>query len=622
MAINTNINRATPDLVIPLALVLAAALVLPALRTQAWWLVLPCLISLMIGWRLISFVLLFAAMTYADNWIAGMYFLFISLLMLMRLSSAGGEHKQATGSVRSLRQAVLQLLLALPVLLTVSVLIVAGGANWRDTPSPNRSATGISESMSPGSVSELVSSGELVMRVKFDNNDPPPQPGALYWRGLVFEEFDGLVWSRGGELDFDLNAEPDSSSLSYEVALEATRQFWLYGLHQAHTNRDNTYYDSRGMLITSVPVRQRIRYEINSYSPTPALALSDQQRSRNLALPAGSNPRTRAWVTGLRQRHADNWQFTQAVLRHFNEQAFYYTFTPALTSGHSVDDFLFETREGFCEHYAGALAFVLRAAGIPARVVAGYQGGDFNRISQHWTVYQYNAHAWVEAWYPEQGWVQLDPVTQVAPERVNVSLDAWLLSSDSELPSSAQWRLRLAAVPGYDSARQVLDAAQYFWNFGLFDAQGNLRTEELSAWLDERGLGSLPVWLLVLLLLIVALKTAQTGDWRAMSVFVLLQRRWRGMFTKQVSLSEYALQAYLQFDAQMRKQKLGRLPSESIDTHLQRVADVYPEHQRELRQLAHDVSAAIYGRNSNHHNKTHHIIFPSHLAHASRPDSD
>lgn len=621
MALTRNSDKTTLDLVVPLALALAAALVLPALQTQAWWIVLPCLISLMIGWRLLSFVLLFAAMSYADSWAAGVYFLLMSLLLLMRMSPAADKKKLTTGNVASLRLALTQLLLALPILVLISALIVAGGANWNENPSPNRSGTGISESMSPGSVSALISSPDLVMRVRFDSNASAPLPQDLYWRGLVFEQFDGRTWSRAGELDFDLVAEPVTDSLSYEVALEPTRQFWLYGLHQAHTARANTYYDSRGMLITSVPVRQRIRYDVNSYSPTPVLSMTDQELERNLALPATSNPRTLAWVSEIRQQYTDDWQLTQAVLENFNDQEFYYTFTPALTSGHSVDDFLFETREGFCEHYAGALAFVLRAAGIPARIVAGYQGGDYNNISRHWTVYQYNAHAWVEAWYPGQGWIHLDPVTRVAPDRVNISLDAWLMSSAEELPASAQLRLQLARVPGYDAARHTLDAAQYFWNFGLFDAQGNLRTEELIAWLDERGLGTLPIWMLIGLLLLVGAKTAGFNAFNpALPDTYLRQIRMR-FSSRSKTRSEVTLKAYLKFEANLRKQGLGRWPSETIHAHLRRVSTAYPNRRAEFLQLADEAAAAIYNSDNKNEGKNYHITFPSHLAHTSHQPS-
>jgi len=572
MAVNADAIQAQRiDVIIGAAVLLAVALLLPALQTQAWWLIIPCLICLILRWRMLAVLLLFAAMTYADTWLAGLYFLTLTLLLLMRMSSQPDADPSAL-----VKQAAQQILLALPILVLIAVLIIAAGARWQDRSSPDRASTGVGETMTPGSVSELINNTEIALRVTFDDSTPAPAPGALYWRGIVFEDFDGRSWSRSDRLDFAPILAPDTDGVHYEVAQEPSRQSWLYGLHQAYTSREGTYRDARGILVTAEPVRQRIRYPVVSYKPEPDLnALAPALRQTNLALPGNSNPRTRQWAQDLRQQYPDDQLLTEAVMRHFNDEAFYYTFTPPLMSEQGIDDFLFNRREGFCEHYAGALTFVLRAAGIPSRVVAGYQGGDYNRFSNHWTVYQYNAHAWVEAWHPGQGWVHLDPTTRIAPDRINIGIDAWLAVSQEDLAPAARLRLQLAGIPGFSTAREAFDAGQYYWNFGLFDADGNLRTQDLNQWLENNGLASLPVWLMVGMLLAVVVRVLLTGERKP-------QKR------------SPTVKVYLAWDAILRKQGYGRRPAETVTAHLWRVALVVPQQAEACHDLADQLTYDLY----------------------------
>jgi protein-glutamine gamma-glutamyltransferase len=572
-------SKAGPDLVIPATLMAAIALILPPLQTQAWWLILPCLICLILRWHTVAFVLLFAAITYADSWWTGGYFLGLTVLLMMRMHS-----NPAAGNLAQIGNALRQLVLAAPILIIILALMLAAGARWSSRDAGNRAATGISETMTPGTVSELVNDGDLAMRVRFSDDPEPLSVQDLYWRGIVMEDFDGRTWSRHNRLEFDLDPIPSDVNtqdrLSYLVTLEPNRQFWLYGLHQAYAMRSQTFRDSRGMLITSDMVRQRVRYPVTSIPPPTDLSLSEDSRQRNLAIPADSNPQTRQWVTDLRRNISDDRAFAQAVLQHFNQQDFFYTLTPELSSHHSVDDLMFNNREGYCEHYASALTFILRAAGIPARVVAGYQGGEFNPITGHWTVYQYNAHAWVDTWFPDSGWQRLDPTAVIAPERIQSGIDAWLaaLNSDarSQLDRDTRLRLQLAAIPGYQSARSTLGALQYGWNLSMYDNEGALRTEDLSDWLDGQGLGNLPVWLLALLLVAVGA--------RAM---------WSGRRDRQ-ALSP-AMRAYLRLDAALRKRGLGRKAGETIAVHLKRVGEALPEDEQRWQAMSRTLTEAEYG---------------------------
>ncbi len=588
---NLPFRKGKQDIVVPVTLMTAILLVFPPMQTQAWWLILPCLVCLIMRWQIISVLLLLAAMTYADSWWSVAYFLFIVVLLLMRMYSRPGA-----GNREQLASALSQIVLTIPVLLVMLMLILAAGARWSDRNQADRSATGVSDTMTPGSVSELVSDSALAMRVRFDG-EADLRPEELYWRGLVLENYDGQTWSRSRRLDFDINpvpaVVPAESRLRYLVTLEPTQQNWLYGLHQAYPTRPQTYRDKRGIIVTSDVIRQRVRYPATSIPAQTQLTLNEELRERNLALPDVGNSQAHDMAMRLRAQFKDDQLLIDAVLRHFNERPYVYTLTPEKNSEQSIDDFLFNTREGFCEHYAGAMTFLLRSAGIPARVVVGYQGGSFNNVTGHWRVSQYNAHAWVEAWLPGEGWQRLDPTAAIAPERIHSGLDAWLSSLGNEsrqgLDRETRLRLFLNSVPGYNAVRETLDAMQYGWDLGMYDNEGNLRTEDLSNWLDSRGLGNLPAWLLGGLLVLVALRA------------MLVNRQ------AQQQLSP-AIRAYRKLNRKLNKVGLGREPSETILEHMRRISSARPDLADKCHELGHLLSEAEYKQNNIDYRKINKMV--------------
>src|SRR5690606_25782031 len=134
--------------------------------------------------------------------------------------------------------------------------------------------------------------------------------------------------------------------------------------------------------------------------------------------PAGRHPRAVEMARSWRSQGLGDEEIVDRALRMFNEQEFYYTLQPPLAVDDAIDQFLFETRQGFCEHYAAAFTVLMRAAGIPARVVTGYQGGTLNPVGGYVIVRQRDAHAWAEVWLGEKGWVRVDPTAAVAPNRI------------------------------------------------------------------------------------------------------------------------------------------------------------------------------------------------------------
>jgi transglutaminase-like putative cysteine protease len=323
-----------------------------------------------------------------------------------------------------LRASLISLLLAAPLALCGFLFIPRlDSPLWR-TPIDAGSRTGIGDTMSPGSVQNLLIDDSPAFRVGFD--DMPPKRNQLYWRGPVLADFDGTTWRRGfhppGAAADALTAA--AGVIGYEVTLEANDQPWLFALDMpidipAETRRGHDMSLLRRRPVTDLlryRMRSALSYRLDSNLP-PAL------RKAMLALPTGFNPRAlaqgRAWRNEL---HDDN-AIVRAALDQFHDTFFYTLAAPPLGRD-SVDDFLFVTKRGFCEHYASAFVVLMRAAGIPARVVTGYQGGYFNTVGNYLLVRQSDAHAWAEVWLAERGWTRVDPTAMVSPQRVEFGAQA------------------------------------------------------------------------------------------------------------------------------------------------------------------------------------------------------
>lgn len=367
------------------------------------------------------------------------------------------------------------LLQALPLALLLFLLFPRlQGPLW-GLPQQGAARTGLSDRMSPGDFGQLTLSDEIAFRVEFDA--APPLLSALYWRGPVLWDFDGRTWQTRQPIPPEpVRGAGRSNPVSYAITLEPHRQRWLFllGLPRRLPALPATLGPDLQWLAKD-PINQRVRYQIDAdlaFRLDPD-GLSTATRERTLALPAG-NPRA---VTLARQwavESKDDRAIVGQALAHFREQPFFYTLKPPRLGEHSVDDFLFVSRRGFCEHYASAFVFLMRAAGLPARVVTGYQGGELNPLGDYWIVRQRDAHAWAEVWLGGQngGWSRIDPTAAVAPNRIERGLDAALagLPATERRAGSMAWHanwlmpLRLGWdvlnnrwnqwVLGYDQDRQ------------------------------------------------------------------------------------------------------------------------------------------------------------------------
>ena len=400
---------------------------------------------------------------------------------------------------RSMRLAGRMLLHSIPLMVLLFLVMPRLGNLWA-VPNPSHGATtGVSDSMSPGDFSKLTRSGGVAFRVSFEGSRPSQEQ--LYWRGLVFSSFDGRRWEQADPYHYRYDGSPVNwrneprlpwrplaqalagDRYHYQVTMEPSFQPWLYSLSlptsYSIASGFNLGFTRDFRLIADKSIHQRTQYLVTSsvnyaLEPDP---LPDWRRRLELFLPEGYNPRALAMATQWRQQAGSDWQYVNRVLE-FYRSRFTYTLEPPALGQHTVDDFLFATQQGFCEHFASSFVVMMRAAGIPARVVAGYMGGEFNEAENYLVVHQYDAHAWTEIWLQGRGWVRVDPTAAVAPERVRQSLGQSSADQVQGLLSLGRYR----HIKILNQLRLEWDALNYRWHQAVigFDAQSQSRF--LSRW--------------------------------------------------------------------------------------------------------------------------------------------
>lgn len=373
-----------------------------------------------------------AGFLFSQSLLLGAYL--ILPLIALTVTLVGISHPNGSLPIRlKLRLSGRMLAQAVPIMLILFVLFPRlSGPLWSVPQDAASAMTGLSESMSPGSISEMIISDEITFRAEFKSL--LPTPSERYWRGPVFWFFDGQTW-RPGSFTRHLPREPlqgRNNPISYSVTLEPHNRKWLFALDLPDTAIPDSTLNHDYQFSARNPVNTRLRYEATSYLQYQLQReLDPAVRKYALQLPSRGNPLTRAMGQEWAASGAEPDVLVQRALDMFREQPFVYTLIPPKLGQDSVDEFLFSSQRGFCEHYAGSFVFMMRAAGIPARVVTGYQGGAINPIGQYMIVRQSDAHAWAEVWLPERGWVRTDPTAAVAPQRIESGFAAALPGSET-----------------------------------------------------------------------------------------------------------------------------------------------------------------------------------------------
>ena len=351
-------------------------------------------------------------------------YVFLVVVFLLNILIALSDRLTTVPLNTRLRMAARFLIYALPLMLVLFFLFPRiPGPLWGLPDNTFSSQTGLSEEMSPGSINRLINSSAIAFRVSFVNEIP--DHSQRYWRGAVLSLYDGKTWKRNDApatakaniryMDQDTNKQ---HIFRYNVTLEPTNLNWLLSLEYP-INHDPRYrFNREAMLITKNKITNVINYTIETQNHATNQALFAQESYKNRLLPVNQNPQTITLARELltASKH-DSKQYIDTVLSFFRNNNFIYTLSPDLLAQDAMDDFLFNSRRGFCEHYASAFVYLMRAAGIPSRVVVGYQGGKMNPLDNYMIVRQSDAHAWTEVWINDR-WTRIDPTAAVSPNRI------------------------------------------------------------------------------------------------------------------------------------------------------------------------------------------------------------
>ncbi len=409
----------------------------------------------------LGYFLIITNFFYTQTIPTAIYMMLIIIIMTTGLIVFNDTEQQLT-LLKRFKLSTTLLIQATPILLILFILFPrVNGPLWGMPKDAFTSVTGITDQMSPGTISKLVQSDEVAFRVTF--KDQIPEQSKLYWRGPVLWQTDGRKWTIGKDQS---NQEPSpieytGKPIHYDLTIEPSNKKWLFGLEMVSELPDNTYFTNDYQLKTLEPIRARQVFTLNSYSSFRLNKEKNSNLERGLILPGTSHPKTRELASKLRDEFKEPALIVQAALEWLKNGDFVYTLTPPLMTQDMIDEFLFNTRQGFCEHYAAAFTIIMRAAGIPARIITGYQGGEVNPIGNYLIVRQHDAHAWTEVWLENRGWLRVDPTSIVSPIRVSEGINNALPEGIINIPLGLE--NNETALRIWQKMRSAVDMVNYRW---------------------------------------------------------------------------------------------------------------------------------------------------------------
>jgi transglutaminase-like putative cysteine protease len=490
------------------------------------------------------------------------------------------QARAAQPVIAELRFAAVLLIQALPVMLVLFVFFPRiSGPIWGLPKDAYSGVTGLSDRMSPGAISQLAQSEAPAFRVKFSGSAPPPQQ--RYWRGPVLWYTDGRAWSTGQSAALlrpvaNPVSQVDGEAVRQSITLEGQSTRWLIGLDVPVAVSVPAINTAGFQWLSKRPLHERTRYEVVSYPRHRAGPLDPRLRKAALQLPDAFSTRIEALAQGWRDQARTDRDVARLALDHFHNEPFVYTLTPPLLGVNPLDEFLFSTRRGFCEHYAAAFVVLMRSAGIPARVVTGYQGGEYNPVGDYWLIRQADAHAWAEIWLADTGWERIDPTAAVAPERIEHALDP------GAVPSGAPVRFRVGEdnllFRGWRQLRYSLDAISNGWDQWVLSYGPELQQQVLTA------LGfSQPTWQHMTMMLTLLIST-----------LLLAIAAW--LLVRKTAPADPVLRVYRRFCSRVARLGIRRRPGEGPRDFSRRVVTARPEIEPQVNRITELFILLRYGR--------------------------
>ena len=512
----------------------------------------------------IGYFLVITNFLYSQSIPTALYMFGIVIVITASLIALNDVNAKLTATHR-LRLSASLVMQSLPIMLVAFLLFPRiSGPLWGVPIEAYANLPVLNDEMAPGTISKLSQSNAVAFRVKF--HSAAPDPSLRYWRGPVLWATDGQTWTPGISRNAALvPVYVYDRPVTYTVTLEPHNQRWLFVLDMPSSSLPVGRLTRDFQMIALAPVRRRLRYTADSY-PQYRISTTDIfEKSRALQLPVARHPRALALARTWREKSSGAEEVVQRALEFFHAEEFYYTLTPPLITGDSVDGFLFDTRRGFCEHYAGAFATLMRAAGIPTRIVTGYHGGEYNPIGDYFIVRQRDAHAWAEVWFSERGWVRIDPTTAIHPSRIELA--AGLVTTPGIAAISLTLEHNATIRQLWRRLHNTWDATKNQWNQWVL-GYGPKRQVQL---LSELGIGQID-WLGMTLGLVASSTTILFG--------VALWLFWRPK-----SSIDPIRAAYDQFCRRLARRGIARATFEGPIEFARRASVRYPARADEIDDI-------------------------------------
>ena len=446
-------------------------------------------------------------------------------------------------------------------------------------------ASGFSDRLSPGSIASLANSSEIAFRGEFPDGKTRP-PGPMYWRGLVMWHCEGMEWRAPyapASISHSARQSPSGKTMRQWITIAPHRAHWMFALDRPFQAPPGATL-ARGDYLWSVQsIRKARRYEVISSPEVTGKELQPHERKEALELPASISPTVRELAQSWVAQNSNPRATVNSALQFFRTQGFRYSLSPGQYKKNDLDQFLFHRRVGFCEHYAASFATLMRLAGIPARVVVGYLGGEYNDLGRFFLVRQADTHAWCEVWLPDSGWTRVDPTSVVAPGRAGLDLNTFLArriaSGEMETGRSA-FVTQLTGSAIFTNLRLTWETLNYEWDTRILGFDANVQESLLaSVGIANRG----PFLLITEILVVVAVLLVIYAGW--------MQLRTHSRVGRVKSL-------YERFCRKAARLGVRRDPWEGPSDFSRRAALLLPDQSERIRQILNIYIALRYAPES------------------------
>lgn len=524
----------------------------------------------------LAFIVAASLFLYEQSLLMAAYIVMVSCVLLATLVCINSYKPDPRVALKKAGIIIIQ---AIPMTIILFILFPRIEApRWMLFEEQHQTKLGLSDHMEPGSISDLGKSNELAFRVKFNGAIPPQSE--RYWRGPVFSYTNGKNWTPGSSRYKKYLDEVKFSGTAYQytILMEPQERNWVYALDMPQEFSPPLMQNASYQIITSADPNKRAEYKITSNVHYNTGYITKTELRDGTQLPSEPSDRIKQLVTRLHGFDSPPENFIKEVLNHFKKENFHYTLTPPVMENNPIESFLFETRYGFCSHYASAFVYLMRVAKVPARVVTGYQGGEFNKVGDFLEIRQVNAHAWTEVWLENKGWVRVDPTTAIAPERVEeeINVDQFQTGGIINFAVNNNTGKLFNALR---QVRQLWNNADYQWQRLVVNYDNMAQSRFLSLF-GINDIKAMCYWMISLFALITIL----------LSGFLLYSRQKN---------TDKVLRIYNQFSKKCHKHGLIRATGEGAKDFAERVKLKIPEQTEAIDKITRIFIKLRYERVSN-----------------------